>query len=405
MTRMRRFRRPSLLWRLVCLSVPSRRRWSPLGVRRIAALGLFTPAYLLVQLVHWMGFLLDEIFFPRYRQVQITEPLFVVGLPRSGTSRLQRTLALDDQFTTMRLWELLLAPSVTERRAWLTLAGLDRVLGRPIGRMIGHAERAGRAWMSDVHPVSLTEPEEDYLLLLPAFACFLLVLAFPEHPDVWRLSRLDAWEDEERDSLLLFYQSCLQRHLYVVGSDKRILSKNPSFTPFVRSLSQGFPDARFLCCIRDPMEVVPSQLSSVEDGMALFGADVTQPVVRERFVSMVEHYGHHMVDVSQTLPADRWGFVPLEELRRDLAGTIEQAYARFGWTVGAPLRARLEEESRRARAYASTHSYSLEKLGVSSVELGERFAVFNDRFGFGSDRKDATAPARRSGSADDRPRP
>lgn len=370
------------LGRLVRLLAPSRERWAPWRPRRVLALALFVPVFLAVQLIHWIGFLLDEIFFPGYRDVEVTEPLFVVGLPRSGTSYLQRVLAKDERTTTMRLWEIALAPSIAERKAWLALVTVDRWLGRPAARVFGWAQARAFAWMDDVHPVDPNEPEEDFLTLLAAFACFLLIIPFPAHPELWRLTRFDEWDAEEREPVMRFYKSCLQRHLYVVGGDRRLLSKNPSFTPFAWSLAETFPDARFLCCVRDPREAVPSQLSSVADGMRLFGVDVSEPWIRDRIVSMMERYASHSLDVSASLPEDRWVFIPLPELRENLAGTVECAYERFGWTVGAAFQEELEAESRKARSHRSTHEYRPESFGLSREGLARQFGEIIDRFGF-----------------------
>lgn len=370
------------LRRLIRLLAPSRERWAPWRPKRLLALALFVPVFLMVQLVHWVGFLLDDILFPAYRDVRVSEPLFVVGLPRSGTSYLQRVLAMDEGTTTMRLWEIVLAPSVTERKVALALLAADRGLGRPLGRLIDWVRGRALAWMDDVHPVDPNEPEEDFLTLLAAFACFLLIVPFPAHPELWRLTRFDEWDPAEREPLLSFYASCLQRHLYVVGANRRLLSKNPSFTPFARSLADVFPDARFLCCVRDPREAVPSQLSSVADGMRFFGVDVAEPWIRDRIVSMMERYADHALEVSASLPEDRWMFVPLVELREDLAGTVESAYARFGWTADEAFRSALRAQSREARRHRSTHDYQAEQFGLSSEELESRFAAFIERFAF-----------------------
>ena len=372
----------SLAFRLIRLSLPSRARWAPLTPRRCATLSVLVPAFLLVQLVHWTGFLLDELLFRGYRAVVVKAPLFVVGLPRSGTTNLQRILALDERVTTMKSWELLIAPSITERKLWLGVAALDRLLGEPGGRILRWIERIASARLEAIHPTTLHDPEEDFLLLLPAFACFLLILAFPEHPDLWRLSRLDELDPAERRRLAGFYRSCVQRHLYVVGAERVYVSKNPSFTPFVRTLADAFPDARFLCCVRDPVETVPSQLSSIRGGLAFFGVGRIGSALAERFVSLMEHYANHALTVSATLEPDRWAFVPLARMRRDAAGTLTAALVRLGWELDPAFRLKLEEASAQSRSYRSRHRYSLGEFGLEEVVLVRRFAFLEDRFGF-----------------------
>jgi hypothetical protein len=74
---------------------PSRNPGWRFYVRRLAVLIVLAPPFLLLQLCHWVGFAADEILFRGYRKVQIRDPVFVVGVPRSGTTFLHRLLARD----------------------------------------------------------------------------------------------------------------------------------------------------------------------------------------------------------------------------------------------------------------------------------------------------------------------
>ncbi|MEM6704121.1 MAG: sulfotransferase, partial [Acidobacteriota bacterium] len=67
---------------------PRRGRW----LRQDLALLVFLLIFVPLQCVHWLGFLLDELFYRGYRRVRIERPLFILGLPRSGTTHLHRTL-------------------------------------------------------------------------------------------------------------------------------------------------------------------------------------------------------------------------------------------------------------------------------------------------------------------------
>ncbi|MGB0184984.1 MAG: sulfotransferase, partial [Opitutales bacterium] len=74
---------------------------APLTWRRILFL-LLAPLLLAVQVFHWLGLFLDELLFPNYRKVKIEAPVFITGIPRSGTTFVHRTLAHDSmQFTTV----------------------------------------------------------------------------------------------------------------------------------------------------------------------------------------------------------------------------------------------------------------------------------------------------------------
>ena len=94
--------------------------WIRLGyqiVRAIPAAGwqatprrlmLLLPAWCLfgvLNTLHWIGFVLDEVFFRGYRDVTVQRPIHVVGVPRSGTTHLHRILAHDRAFTSFTLIE------------------------------------------------------------------------------------------------------------------------------------------------------------------------------------------------------------------------------------------------------------------------------------------------------------
>ena len=127
-------------------------------LRRILVMAAFVPLFALVQLIHWVGLLLDEILFRGYRRVEIHEPLFVLGVPRSGTTHLHRVLAQDPQYTTFSTWECLFAPSVTERRLLMGLGWLDTRIGRPLGRLLDRLERRVFDGMAQVHSMGLQGP-------------------------------------------------------------------------------------------------------------------------------------------------------------------------------------------------------------------------------------------------------
>jgi len=356
----------------------------PRTAKRLGLLLLFIPVFLLLQAAHWVGFFLDDLLFRGYRKVKIEEPLFIVGLPRSGTSFLQRVFARDtERFTTLRLWELLLAPSVTERKFWRGMGALDRALGEPFAHLAEWGEKRGFSWLETIHEVSLKDPEEDFYLLLPIFACFLLVVPFPYHEGVWKLARFDELPAAEREPIMAFYRAALQRHLYVVGPGKQLLSKNPSFTPFLRSLQEAFPDGKVLCCVRDPMEVVPSLLSSIRTGAELFGYEVAEPRIRDRFVDMLEFFARHALSTLEEASPRQHAFVPLHEIRKDVKGFVLQIYDRFGWEADPAFQLRLTEDTQRGKEYKSRHSYSLEEFGLAEEEIRGRFQELNARFGFG----------------------
>jgi hypothetical protein len=349
---------------------------APLRLRRVLVMLGFLPLFAFGQLMHWLGFLLDDILFRGWRRVRVEAPLFVLGVPRSGTTRLHQVLAQDEQFTTFQTWECLFAPSVTQRLFFRSLMRLDRLLGAPGARLLRWLERRAFAGLDDVHPMGLTTPEEDYFALMPVLSCFILALPFPGFEHIWQVGRFDERLPEaERERLMAFYEGCLKRHLFVHGPDKRLLSKNAAFAPLALSLAERFPSARFVVSLRDPLETVPSQLSSIATGLDFFGVPADSPIVRERLTSQLAFYYENLDRLRQRLPAERHAALGMKELRDGLSPVIESIYARFNLSISAGFAQVLADEARRSKGYRSSHHYSLEQFGLTAAGLRAQFAA------------------------------
>jgi hypothetical protein len=357
----------SLIFRTL---LPGRNSCGRLTGRRAAVMSLFLPAFIFLQLLHGIGFLLDELLFRGYRRVEIKAPLFIVGIPRSGTTFLHRVLAEDQrQFTTFTLWELLLAPSVAERKFWQSVAWIDRRIGGWGLRALQFLEKRGFGGWRDVHGTALTAPEEDYLVLAPILACFLLILPFPSLAEIWNLAYFDQRiPARERRAVMAFYRACLQRHLYVHGPDKRLLSKNPAFSPMIESLGAAFPDCRIICTLRNPIEAIPSHLSSMAAGARIFDNGDSEEFQR-RLVNMMKHFYRHLTRTLPRWPENRQVLVCLEALKRNLHPIVADIYHRFGLQLSPAFEAVLQREHRRSLTYCSTHAYSLAQFHLQTEDI------------------------------------
>jgi hypothetical protein len=375
---------------------------SPVRPRRVLVMLGFLPLFAVVQGIHWLGFLLDDILFRGYRRVEVRAPLFVLGVPRSGTTNLHAVLAQDPQFTTFSTWECLFAPSVSQRLFWRALGRLDARIGGPLRRALNLLERKVFASLDDVHAMSLDTPEEDYFALMPVLSCFILALPFPRSAHLWQMGGFDRdMPEAQRRRLLAFYTDALRRHLYVHGQDKRLLSKNAAFAPLANSLAEAFPDARFLVCLRHPAETVPSQLSSIRAGLAFFGVPPDSVPIRERFIDQLSYYYDNLLRLADGPAATRTAVATLPQLKADLAGTVRAAYQRLGLPLAPVFADVLAHAATPARRYRSGHRYSLTEFGLDEAAITQRFAgaCAHPALHAGGDANPASAPSHRRATA------
>ena len=321
----------------------------------------------------------DPLFF-RFRKIVVKSPLFIVGVPRSGTTFLFRLMALDrEQFTTMPLWELVLAPSLIQKFLFRGLATADRWLGGLGKRLIRWAERLLFGSLDSIHKTSLFEPEEDYLALIPVVGCFLMVQPFPDSERVWRLAHFDSEVDEnERRTIMRFYQGILQRHLYFRGAEKSILSKNPSFTPMTKSLRETFPDCRIIGCVRDPIEAVPSLLNSMKTGGRALANRFGGTSLQTRFINMLAHFYRSLKCESDS---DHLIVSPYRQLTTDPEQLVLSFYRRWQLKPGQHFQEALHNQCESSKSYRSKHQYRLADFDLEKEWLAE---VFSDVIPFAS---------------------
>ncbi len=363
---------PQLFWRSFFPAADG--AYQRFSLQRLVVMLLFWPPFLSLLLTNRLCLWLDTLLFPGFRSIDIKQPVFVVGIPRSGTTFLHRLLAGDRQhFTTTALWELIFAPSILQRRFWLCLAALDLRLGAPGARSLHWLERKLLGGLDGVHKTGLLDPEEDYLALAPYLGCFLLILPFGDNA-FWHLARLDRDASaDQKKHLTGIYRQLIQRHLYVHGSDKTLLSKNPSFTPWLHSLAEEFPDARFIACIRTPHEAVPSQVSSILIGARLFSGKPDLCWWRQGLTGTLAHYYEVLMDCHRHLPQNRFVVVPMEDLTGAPMATIDEIYHTFLWPVSDSYRDWLSKKNEKAKYYRSRHQYAGDALGISFEEISKRF--------------------------------
>lgn len=335
--------------------LPGRHAGAALTGRRLLFL-LALPLFFVVQLLHLLCLALDEWLFPGYRRVHVKAPVFITGIPRSGTTYLHRALAADSEFSVFTTWEVLLAPSVLQRRCVQAVATLDRCLGSPGHRLLNVlVSRFGKT-LDDIHPVSLSAPEEDYLLLLPAASCFFLLLAFPFDPWLSRLPTPEHLDEPARQRLFAFYHGLLQRHLYGAPAHTELLSKNAAFAGWPPYLLAQYPDARIIICARHPEAALVSQLRALAPARALFGTDARGDVTESLFTNLYRDFYLTIARFVETAPGNSVRIVIQEDMRADSAAVLAGVRGFLDGLPGTVLRDSAAQATAAAGGIAATSS-------------------------------------------------
>ncbi|KPJ95023.1 MAG: hypothetical protein AMJ53_03720, partial [Gammaproteobacteria bacterium SG8_11] len=148
-----------------------------------------------------------------------------------------------------------------------------------------------------------------------------------------------------------------------------------SFGSLVQALLTEFPDARFVYCLRDPKETLPSQLSSVRDAMLACGNDPDSGFFREKMVQLLSFYYENLLQaISQAKAGTRHSVLQMHALRSDLEATIKSIYQQLELKLSSAYESVLADEARQSKGFRSKHSYSAVQFGYDEKAIMRRFA-------------------------------
>ena len=189
---------------------------------------------------------------PEMAATPIAPPIIVLGQMRSGTTRVQRLLAADPQFSGTRFCD---SHNPVPARPDL----------RPLkARAALFIARRVNPWLDTLHPFGATRTDEEIGWLAAA----LSPAAFEAQ---WRIPAYLQFS-ERRDASPVYreFSRILRTDAAFHGNaERRRVLKCPQFAEDLPALLHEFPDALIVHCQRDPTDVLASSVSMVASQMAL----------------------------------------------------------------------------------------------------------------------------------------
>lgn len=326
---------------------------------------------------------LDHVLFPRFRREDVDSPIFVIANPRSGTTFMHRLMCLDEErFTYFQLWQTIL-PSVTLYRLIGAVSAMDRVVGSPLGRLMRFIESRAFAGWDGVHAVGMNRAEEEEFIFLMKLLTPSMLMFFPFPDELRFVDFIDELPDRKRRRLMRFYKESLRRHVYAVGGDRAILSKNVFFGGRMKAIEETFPNARYVHLVRHPYSALPSMMSMFTGPWRFHSPDWGKDSDAYRYWGRlgVDYYKAYL-ERGDRIHASRFIALTYDELVDDPKATIERVYEQLEIPMSDAFRHRLLQETQKARAYRSSHDYSLEEYGLDRREIYEELREVFERYGF-----------------------
>ena len=317
----------------------------------------------------------DRKAYPSIARQEVCEPLFIVGLPRSGTTVLHILLALDPEHRVPLTWEVMTpSPPTGDNEK------------RRIQRAISSCNCFN--WLTPtfrhVHPVGAELPQECVSLMAPTFMS-------DQFDAMYYVPSYRAWFFRQDLRSVYEYHRRFLQHLQVRQNAQRWVLKAPTHMFALPSLLAVYPDALFVQTHRAPLDAMASVSSLITILRRAFSDAVDPLIVCREAIDYWSNTMDRFLRERDRLAERRICDVDYAEIRRDPLMVVRRIYTHFGWSLSA----KVEQRMRRALAGQlqernGLHRYDLSQFGVQEAESAARFAPYCDRFRLVACRKHAS---------------
>ena len=345
---------------------------------------------LLYFVVMWiMGFfillfrLMDEIFFPSHRKIEIKAPVFIISNPRSGTTFLHRLMCADEEkFVHIKMYHTII-PAITFFKLIQFLNAVDNRVGRPLGKFIHWSEKKLFKGWEDVHAAGFNRSEEDEGLYFLAGISPALSLITPYLKHFRELYILDQMDEKKKARIRNYYRSTLQRWMYVLGKDKQFLCKSVMSIGRLQLLQEMCPDMRVVYLARNPYEAVPSFVEMFSSTWSAIGFKVqeTSAEVRELAELAIIYYEYFNQQKKNINPSCLIT-LKYDDLVANPYASVMKVYEQFNFKMSGSMEEKLQKESNISKTYKSKHHYSLEQYGLDKQEIYKKLPFVFEEYGF-----------------------
>ena len=305
---------------------------------------------------------------PGVLQERIERPIFIIGLPRTGTTYLHRLLASDPSSRIPCAWEMDDPVPPPEAETYLSDPRIDK-LNRAL-RLLHWAAPA----LPSMHDTGAGLPEECISLMANDLASVtFLIPAFLPSYEQWLYTRdlTDTYRRHRRQLQLL--QRKLKRDRWVL--------KAPMHMHGLQWLLVAYPDARIVMTHRDPCDAVASLASFLFYLRSTFSNDVAPGAIGEEVVDRLASYSAR-AESARKKASKRIGdpvtFVDVDyrDIVRAPIDVVEGVYERLEIPLDDYTRGQMRRYvETKAQHRHGVHHYTLEQFGLSRANVEERFSA------------------------------
>lgn len=312
---------------------------------------------------------------PEILQEDVSDPIIIIGLPRSGTTKLHKMLSAPDSVQKTLFWRL-----------WNPAPFPHAISGKPDPR-IAAAGTCNLLTDSDAvvdaaHHIEEQEVDEDWMLYSYTFEewVWCQFLFMPSYFD-WVMSRPSIEPFRYVKTMLQYLQWQDGGRGGKCGGRPWVL-KAVGYIAHMDSLIECYPNATLVQPHRHPRETVPSYAKFIGSIKAISSSPIDPHVLG------AEEQRNWSIAMNRYLEArDRLGLnerildVEYEQVRNDPMSIMKNIYARAGLDLSSGAERKMSEwHANNEQGRYGKHEYSLEEFGLTETSIDNAFGEYIRRF-------------------------
>jgi hypothetical protein len=298
-------------------------------------------------------------------------PIFIVGMPRSGSTFLHELLARDEAMRAPRVWAVM-SPEDAARpdRGWG-----DARVWRAAWCLWWFRRLAPGA--DAVYPMRARTPHEcvaihSYTFLSEEFVSTCRVPAYEEFLRSADLRPAYAWQKQ-----FLSYLQCGR-------PARRWVLKSPDHVRGLDALFSVFPDALVIHTHRNPLDSLRSSIQLTEVLHRLYGRPQSRDQLAEREIQNLAWGAARMIQFRDEHPelANRFLDVNYSELAADPPAIVRRLYRHFEMPLSDGTLSAMRNLARHRSVYKGRRTVpTVTELGLDRIEQLRLFGKYCRRFG------------------------
>ncbi len=305
---------------------------------------------------------------PELLERPIEKPMFVFGLPRTGTTLVINLLNADPARRSFLRWEAF--DSVPPPQPSELHAGprYEKAQAQ-IDMSLKYAPH-----ISAIHHEDADSPTECQFAMSPSFCA-------QYYDSMYHMPSYHQWLLHEADYLPAFRYHKRLLQLLQAETGGRWTLKNPWHPLFLNALTTVYPDAQLVMTHRDPVDVVGSACSLLKAVRPMFSDGVDLTDIGKNMLDTFDKMIERVIAYKEKHGWDSIYDVQYAEVMRDPIGAIKKIYKHFDEPFTAEAEAAMHAFMQsNPQGKHGRHTYALEDYGLSKEQVRARYKDYCERF-------------------------